>query len=240
MKGSPAWLIVALTLTACSKPQPEPSTGTAATATESATAASTAAAAPNAPAPLAAALHPELLDPSKATAKAPETFKAKFSTTKGDFVVEVHRTWSPNGADRFYNLVKMGFYDDTRFFRTVDKFMVQFGISGDPAINAKWQGQGISDDPVKQSNKRGYMTFAQRPTPNSRTTQVFINYGDNSRLDNSFAPFGEVVAGMDVVDSFYKAYGESPDQGAIQSQGNAYLDRAFPNLDGVKRAQIVP
>jgi len=194
----------------------------------------------------ASALHPDLLDPSKANAKAPDVFKAKFSTTKGDFVIEVHRDWSPNGADRFYNLVKMGFYDDTRFFRAIDGFMVQFGISGDPAINARWKEAGIADDPVKQSNKRGYITFAQRGDPNTRTTQVFVNYGDNSRLDASrFAPFGQVTQGMDVVDKLYKGYGEGapggagPDQGSIQSQGNAYLDSKFPQLDGTKHAEIV-
>jgi peptidyl-prolyl cis-trans isomerase A (cyclophilin A) len=237
MKGRLRSWFPALLLMACSKTQPEPSTATPASSATS-TAASTAAAAPSASGPLAAALHPDLLDPSKAAAKAPDTFRANFSTTKGDFVIEVHRAWSPNGADRFYNLVKMGFYDDTRFFRAVDGFMVQFGISGDPAVNTKWQEQGITDDPVKQSNKRGLVTFAQRPTPNSRTTQVFINYGDNSRLDNSFAPFGQVVQGMDVVDGFYKGYGEAPNQALIQSKGNAYLDSAFPNLDGVKHAQI--
>ena len=197
-------------------------------------------------APKASALHPDLLDPTKATAKAPDVFKAKFSTTKGDFVVEVHRDWSPHGADRFYNLVKMGFYDDTRFFRAIDGFMVQFGISGDPAVSGRWQEAGIADDPVKQSNKRGYVTFAQRGVPNTRTTQVFVNYGDNSRLDASrFAPFGQVTQGMDVVDGLYKGYGEGapggagPDQGSIQAQGNAYLDAKYPQLDGIKHAEIV-
>ena len=135
-------------------------------------------------------VHPALLDPSKATEKAPDVFQAKFTTTKGDFVIEVHRELSPNGADRFYSLVKMGFFDDTRFFRAVDGFMVQFGISGDPLVASKWQSANIPDDPVKGSNKRGFVTFAQRNTPNTRGTQVFVNYGDNSRLDGHFAPFG--------------------------------------------------
>ena len=238
----PVPLLAALLL-ACSKNQPEPASSSPseppAAAAQPTASAATAPPKPASSVPLASALHPELLDPSKATAKAPETFKAKLSTTKGDVVIEVHRAWSPNAADRFYNLVKMGFYDDTRFFRAVDGFMVQFGISGDPAVNAKWQEQGISDDPVKQSNKRGFVTFAQRPTPNSRTTQVFVNYGDNSRLDNSFAPFAQVVQGMEVVDSFYKGYGEAPNQGFIQSKGNAYLDTTFPNLDGVKHATVL-
>jgi peptidyl-prolyl cis-trans isomerase A (cyclophilin A) len=196
--------------------------------------------------PLASTLHPKLLDPDNAAETAPDVFKAKFSTTKGVFVIEVHRDWSPHGADRFYNLVKLGYYDDTRFFRAVDGFMVQFGISGDPAVNSRWQDHGIADDPVKQSNKRGFVTFAQKNTPGSRTTQVFINYGDNSRLDAmKFTAFGQVVQGMDVVDSLFKGYGEGapmgsgPDQSRIQSAGNAYLDAKFPKLDAVKRAEIV-
>jgi peptidyl-prolyl cis-trans isomerase A (cyclophilin A) len=190
-------------------------------------------------APKASVVHPDLLTPAKANAKAPDLFKAKFSSTKGDFVVEVHRDWAPNGADRFYNLVKSGFYDDTRFFRVVQSFMVQFGLSGDPAVNSKWQDASITDDPVKQSNKRGFVTFAMRG-PNTRTTQVFVNYVDNSRLDSGgFAPFGQVVQGMDVVDKINSSYGESPNQGAIQNQGNAYLDQKFPQLDGVTHAEIV-
>jgi peptidyl-prolyl cis-trans isomerase A (cyclophilin A) len=177
--------------------------------------------------------------------KAPAIFKAKFTTGKGDFVVEVHRDWAPNGADRFYNLVKAGFFDDTRFFRAIEGFMVQFGISGDPSINTKWQNENISDDSVTQSNKRGFMTFAQRNTPNTRSTQVFINYSDNTNLDSMrFAPFGRVVKGMEVVDSLYKGYGEGapggagPNQALIQAQGNAYLDGSFPKLDGIKTATI--
>jgi peptidyl-prolyl cis-trans isomerase A (cyclophilin A) len=190
--------------------------------------------------PLASAVHPALLDPAKLTARAPAVFQARFTTGKGDFVIEVHRDWAPNGADRFYNLVKAGFYDDTRFFRVMDGFMTQFGISGDPAVASKWQNADIPDDPVQQSNKPGFVTFAQTSAPNSRSTQVFINYGDNSRLDATrFAPFGQVISGMDVVNGIYKGYGESPDQGAIQTQGNAYLDAKFPRLDGVKHAQIV-
>jgi len=243
-----------LALCACSKSEPEPSSGSggstpAATTTAGATptaAANAAVAAPKSSGPLASVAHPDLLDPSKANAKAPAVFKAKFTTTKGDFVIEVHRDWSPNGADRFYNLVKMGFYDDTRFFRAIDGFMVQFGISGDPAVSARWQAASIQDDPVKQSNKRGYVTFAQQNTPNTRTTQIFVNYGDNGRLDGSrFAPFGQVTDGMNVVDSLYKTgegapMGSGPSQGAIQSQGNAYLDAQFPKLDAVKHAEIVP
>jgi peptidyl-prolyl cis-trans isomerase A (cyclophilin A) len=196
--------------------------------------------------PLASVLHPALLDPSKASETAPASFKAKFTTTKGDFVIEVHRDWAPNGADRFYNLVKMGFYDDTRFFRVIDGFMAQFGISGDPAVAKRWLDHGVPDDPVGHSNTKGMVTFAQRGTPGSRTTQIFVNLVDNVRLDKSgFAPFGEIAAGMDVVNSLFKGYGEGapggmgPDQGHIQAEGNAYLDAKFPKLDGVKHAEIV-
>jgi peptidyl-prolyl cis-trans isomerase A (cyclophilin A) len=220
---------VTIALGGCGKSPPEPSG-------ESSSASATA---PRPSGPLASVLHPDLLDPSKASEKAPDVFKAKFTTTKGDFIVEVHRDWAPHGADRFYNLVRMGFFDDVRFFRNVAGFMVQFGLSGDPAVNRKWLSANIPDDPVKQSNKRGFVTFAQTGAPNSRATQVFVNFGDNSRLDNNFAPFGQVTLGMDVVDALFKGYGESPDQGAIQMQGNAYLDGHFPKLDGVKHAEIV-
>jgi peptidyl-prolyl cis-trans isomerase A (cyclophilin A) len=243
--------LLTLALVACSKNEPEPAPaanstaapGTAATTTDAAATslATSPATQRNTDArPPASTLHPALLDPSKAQEKAPDVFKAKFTSTKGDFVVEAHRDWAPNGVDRFFNLVKLGFYDDTRCFRVVDGFMVQFGISGDPAVAAKWQEAGFPDDPVKQSNKRGFVTFAQRPTPNSRSTQVFINDSDtNARLDNSFAPFARVVQGMDVVDSLYKGYGEAPNQALIQAQGNAYLDGQFPKLDGIKHAEIV-
>jgi peptidyl-prolyl cis-trans isomerase A (cyclophilin A) len=198
--------------------------------------------APPASGPLASVVHPKLLDPANAKETAPAVFKAKFTTTKGDFVVEVHRDWAPHGADRFYNLVKMGFYDDTRFFRNVEGFMVQFGISGDPAVNTKWMEAGFDDDPSKQSNKRGFISFAQKGMPRTRTTQIFINLADNARLDTMqvpFSAFAQVVQGMDVVDSLYKGYGEAPNQGYIQMQGNAYLDSKFPQLDGVKKAEIV-
>jgi peptidyl-prolyl cis-trans isomerase A (cyclophilin A) len=229
---------------ACAKPD-EPTSSSSSGETPKATPSSNVA--PPAPAaavshgPLASTVHTELLDPTKLTAKAPDAFKAKFTTTKGDFVIQVHRDWAPNAADRFYNLVKAGFFDDVRFFRNVSNFMVQFGISGDPAVSAKWQPAMIQDDPVKQSNKRGFVTFAQTNAPNSRTTQIFVNFADNSRLDGMrFAPFGEVITGMDVVSSLYNGYGESPNQGLIQARGNAYLDTSFPKLDGVKHAEVVP
>jgi len=186
-----------------------------------------------------------LLDPSLAKEQAPEKFKAKFSTTKGDFVIEVTRDWAPNGADRFYNLVKIGYFDDAAFFRNIEGFMVQFGINGDPAVNRKWQRSNIKDDPVKQSNQPGFVTFAQSSALDSRTTQVFINFRDNGRLDEDrFAPFGRVVKGMDVVKSLYNGYGEGypngrgPDQGRVQDEGNAYLKKSFPKLDYTKKATI--
>ncbi|MBL8951117.1 MAG: peptidylprolyl isomerase [Myxococcaceae bacterium] len=187
-----------------------------------------------------------LSDPSKLTETAPATFKAKFTTTQGDFVVEVQREWAPLGADRFYNLVKNGYFDDTAFFRVVDGFMVQFGISGKPELNGVWRNARINDDPVKQSNTRGVITFATSGR-NSRTTQVFINFNDNVNLDGmGFAGFGKVVSGMEVVDKLYKGYGEGAPQGAgpnqmkIQTEGNAYLKAEFPKLDYTTKAVIEP
>ena len=170
--------------------------------------------------------------------KAPATFKVKFDSSAGPFVVEVHRAWAPNGADHFYELVKAGFYDEARFFRVVPNFMVQFGIAGDPAMQKK-MGASIKDDPVKESNKRGYVTFAQTSAPNSRSTQIFINFKDNSFLDpQRFAPFGQVISGMDAVDKINSESGEKPNQGSIQAQGNVYLKAQFPKLDYVKKATI--
>jgi peptidyl-prolyl cis-trans isomerase A (cyclophilin A) len=189
-----------------------------------------------------------LKNPAALKEMAPATYKVNFDTSAGPFVVEVHRDWAPNGADRFYNLVKNGYYDDARFFRVISGFMVQFGINGDPSLNPVWQAARIPRDPVKQSNTRGYMTFAMQGGPNgpdTRTTQVFINFGDNSQLDQSgFAPFGRVTTGMNVVDKIYAGYGEGapsgngPEQGRVQSEGNAYLTKSFPKLDYVKKATI--
>ena len=182
--------------------------------------------------------------PSEANASAPEVFRALFNTTKGDFVVEVRRAWAPVGSDRFYNLVKGGFYDNVRFFRVVAGFMAQFGIHGDPATMAQWKDASIADDPPKQSNRRGYLTFATSG-PSSRTTQVFVNLVDNDRLDAmGFSPFGQVVEGMAVVDALHAGYGDGaprgqgPVQQRIQSEGNAYLQKDFPDLDYVKKASI--
>jgi peptidyl-prolyl cis-trans isomerase A (cyclophilin A) len=173
-------------------------------------------------------------------AKAPDTYNARFETSAGAFTVGVTRAWAPGGADRFYNLVKNGFFDGTRFFRVVPGFVVQFGLSGDPAISARWHLASIPDDPVKQHNTRGTITFATAG-PNTRTTQLFINFADNLNLDGmGFSPFGTVVDGMGVVDRIYAAYGERPDQGLIEGRGNAYLASQFPKLDSITKATIVP
>lgn len=189
----------------------------------------------------------KLKSPASFTEKAPDTYKAKFETSKGDFVIQVHRSWAPLGADRFYNLVKGGYFDDCRFFRVLQSpkaFMAQVGINGNPAIQAAWREARIQDDPVKESNKRGYVSFATGG-PNTRTTQFFVNYGDNSFLDKSgFSPFGEVTSGMDIVDKLYSGYGEGapsgngPVQGKIQAEGNTYLNKDFPKLDYIKKATI--
>ncbi|MDB5346830.1 MAG: Peptidyl-prolyl cis-trans isomerase PpiA precursor [Schlesneria sp.] len=174
----------------------------------------------------------------------PDNYRVKFTTTAGDFVVEVHKEWAPIGAERFHELIEAKFYEDCRFFRVIQKpepFMVQFGISGDPKVMDKWRDAKIKDDPVRRSNKKGYITFATSG-PNSRTTQVFVNYKANTFLDNQgFAPFGEVVEGMDVVESLYSGYGGAPSdqQPRIQKEGNKFLDASFPKLDGIKKAAFV-
>jgi peptidyl-prolyl cis-trans isomerase A (cyclophilin A) len=171
--------------------------------------------------------------------KAQDTYQVLFETSGGDFTVEVHREWSPNGADRFHKLVESGFYDECRFFRVVPGFMVQWGINGDPEIQQNWVNAKIEDDRVTKSNKRGLMTFATSGK-NSRTSQVFINYGDNARLDGlGFSPFGQIIEGMDVVDAINSQYGEQPDQGLIQAKGNEYLNKSFPKLTHIKKATVV-
>ena len=183
----------------------------------------------------------KLIDPAKLTAKAPAAFKARFDTTKGVIVIEVHREWSQNGADRFYNLVKHGYFDGVKFFRAVPSFVVQWGIHGDPAIANKWLQATIPDDAVKESNKRGFITYAKSSAPNSRSVQLFINLVDNSRLDSmGFAPFGKVTEGMEVVDTLYNGYGEGLTklQGRIAEEGNAFLEKNYPQLDAIKKATI--
>jgi peptidyl-prolyl cis-trans isomerase A (cyclophilin A) len=181
----------------------------------------------------------KLKNPASLTEQAPATYKVNFDTTKGLIVITVHRDWAPIGADRFYNLVKNGFFDDCRFFRVVPDFMVQFGMNGDAGVTEAFARASMKDDPVKQSNKRGFVTFAQTSAPNSRGTQLFINFKDNSFLDATrFAPIGEVTTGMNVADKINAEYGERPDQGQITLLGNKYLSGQFPRLDYIKTATI--
>lgn len=192
----------------------------------------------------ALAQKPSLKNAASLNEKAPATYKARFDTSAGVFVVEVTRDLAPLGADRFYNLVKNGFYDGTRFFRVIPGFMVQFGIHGDPAVSTVWRNARINDDPVKGTNSPMTITFATGG-PNTRTTQVFINFGNNAGLDKQgFAPFGRVIEGQDVVKKIYAEYGEGaprgkgPDQGRLQMEGNAYLAKDYPKMDYIKSATI--
>lgn len=174
----------------------------------------------------------------------PEKFQVKLETSKGDVLIEVTRAWSPNGAARFFDAVKAGFYDECRFFRVLPGFMVQWGINGSPKVQSKWKNAEIKDDKVpakdRVSNTRGFITFAKSGKPHSRTTQLFINYGDNARLDaDGFTPFGKVIEGMEIVDKINSKYRERPDQGAVQAEGNEYLNQEFPGLDFIKKATIV-
>ena len=182
---------------------------------------------------------PNLLNPGSMKAKAPETFKVKMTTTKGDVIIQVNRAWAPLGADRFYNLIRGGFYKDAAFFRVIPGFVAQFGIPARPDLAKVWEEARITDDRVTQSNKRGTLTFATAG-PNTRTTQIFINYRDNTPLDTQgFAPFGQVTEGMELVDKFFSGYGEAPNQGLITAQGKAYLDKSFPNLDRILSTTIM-
>ena len=184
---------------------------------------------------------PALLNPAALHAKAPSTYNVAFTTTKGNFVVTVHRSWAPRGADRFYNLVRARFYDGDAFFRVVKGFVVQFGMSPYPKVSNAWQNATIKDDPVKTTNARATITFAAASAPNSRTTQVFINLAPNSRLDGyGFAPFGRVTTGMNVVDKLYSGYDDTPtnDQPQIAAQGNPFLKKHFPKLDAILTARI--
>lgn len=195
--------------------------------------------------PAAPASPSSLLNPSSLNAQAPDVYWAKLDTTKGTIIIKVTRDWAPIGADRFYNLVKNGFFNDARFFRMIPGFIVQFGISADPKVSTVWHDADIQDDPVKQSNTAGTVTFATAG-PNTRTTQVFINLKDNQSLDSQgFAPFGTVTQGMDVAQSFYSGYGEGapmgngPNQQLIQTQGESYLAADFPKLDKINSATVL-
>jgi peptidyl-prolyl cis-trans isomerase A (cyclophilin A) len=175
---------------------------------------------------------------ASADQKAPAVYRVDFDTSRGPFVVEVTRELAPNGADHFYSLVKAKYFDGARFYRVVPGFMVQFGSAADPKVSAAWD-KSIPDDPVKISNVRGTVSFAATSQPDSRSTHIFINFGDNGRLDGmGFAPFGKVVSGMENVDQIYSGDGERPDQEQMKAEGNAYLQREFPNLDYIKTARI--
>jgi cyclophilin family peptidyl-prolyl cis-trans isomerase len=176
-----------------------------------------------------------------AGATAPDSFRVAFETTRGSFVVQVNRAWAPAGADRFYQLVGQQFFDGEKFFRVVPGFVAQFGLNGDPKRNEPWDSKNLPDDSVRHTNAKGTLTFAAMQVPNSRSHQMFFNLKDNAQLDRAgFAPIGVVVKGMSVVDSLYSGYGETPDQTSIGNLGNSYLDRAFPKLDAIKSARIVP
>lgn len=180
-----------------------------------------------------------LLNPAALTATAPAEFHAMVNTSVGSFVIHVKREWAPNGADRFYNLATNGYYDQNRFFRVIPQFMAQVGLHGDPAIAAAWKDATIPSDRAILSNTRGMVTFAKGTLASSRTTQFFINYGNNSRLDiDGFAPFGQVVTSMVLVERLYSEYGEGPDQGAVVANGNAWLTRHFPRMDYIKSISI--
>lgn len=169
---------------------------------------------------------------------APDVFKVRFECTNGEFTIECHKDWAPLGAERFYRLVKEGFYDNAGFFRVVPGFVVQFGLAADPAVTNKWRNKRIQDDPVRQSNREGYLSFASAG-PNTRTTQVFINLKDNIQLDSmGFAPFGKVISGMEVVRAISSLHGEKPNQGMITMEGNAYLEKNFPGLDYIRKATL--
>jgi peptidyl-prolyl cis-trans isomerase A (cyclophilin A) len=194
-----------------------------------------------------AATNSKLLNPAAWTAPAPAEFDVKFTTTEGVIVFHLTKAWAPNGVDRFYNLVRAGFFTDVAFYRVIDGFMAQFGVSPDPAVSRAWMGHDIKDDKVTQKNERGRLTFAATGAPNSRGTQLFINFKDNSRLDAmGFAPIGEVTEGMDVVDKLYSGYGDTAEQGAggpssrrLDTEGKPYLDRNFPKISRILSAKIV-
>lgn len=236
------WLIAGLLLASTVSLSGQPPQGEA---PKNPPAKSTAPAKEAVPAAQHAAFDKALLTPSALQEKAPDTYDVKFTTTKGEFTVRVTRAWAPLGADRFYNLVKHHFYDGASFFRALEGFVAQFGISAHPQVSAAWSKAVIKDDPVKQSNKNSFITYAIGG-PNTRTTQVFINLGNNSRLDaDGFAPFGQVIEGMTTVVQLYTGYGDGPPRGRgpeqdkIEQQGKPYLDKGWPKLDSIQTAVIV-
>lgn len=252
MRSALAFALCALPLlVACEAPPPEPSAGSAKKDPSGPTGAQSAAtgqgattAAPQAVAkgPFPESTNPAMMDPSKATETAPDKFTVKFETTAGNFDVECTREWAPNGVDRFYNLVKIGFYDDVSLFRAVKGFVVQFGIHGNPEVSGKWRDAKLPKDDVKGSNSRGMLTYAMAGSPDTRTTQLFINLKDNANLDGmGFAPICKVTDdGMSVVDKIYMGYGERPSksQGTIQTQGNKFLRQNYPELDYIKTVRL--
>ena len=232
--------LILLLLCSVSFAQTKPATSKSGTATGAATKGATAktpAQAPAKAAPAKAAAN--LLNPKSLNAKAPDVFMARLETTKGNMTVRVERALSPNGVDRFYNLVRAGFYDNTYFFRCLD-FMAQIGISSRPDVSRAWANAEIPDDHVKETNRRGTISMATSG-PNSRTTQFFINRINNARLDPlGFSPLGEVIEGLEVIDAIYSGYGDDPDQSQLTTQGEAYLNRYFPRLDKIVKATILP
>ena len=233
MKRSAAIALLVFAAACDKSPEPAAKTPDAAAAAP-AVAASAAATVSAAPTP-GGLTHP---DAAKVAAAGPDSFMVHVVTSRGPFDLKVHRDWSPKAADRLYYLVANNYYDGIRFFRVVDGFMAQFGMPGDPAIGRVWSDRNIADEPVKHSNTRGTLTFANKG-PNTRSAQLFINFRDNAQLDGlGFAPFGEVTNGMAAVDSLYKGYGEAPDQGRISAQGNVYLAHEFPKLDSIVTARV--
>jgi peptidyl-prolyl cis-trans isomerase A (cyclophilin A) len=245
-------LVLVPVLVACDAPAPEPTQPSAKKepAGPSGGGATTAAASgqggadkPKAKGPFPESTHAAMKDPSLAKEQAPEKFTVKFDTTAGEFNVECTREWAPNGVDRFYSLVKIGFFDDVSLFRAVKGFVVQFGIHGNPEVSAKWRDAQLPKDEVKGTNSRGMLTYAMAGSPDTRTTQLFFNLNDNARLDGmGFSPICKVNDdGMSVVDKIYMGYGERPSkaQGTIQTQGNKYLRETYPELDYIKTVRLV-
>jgi peptidyl-prolyl cis-trans isomerase A (cyclophilin A) len=246
-----AWLILPsllaglLAITTQARPQAQPAQPKAPVQPTTKTAPAQGATAKKTPAAVRPPYERALLHPALLKDRSPDEYKVKFTTTRGDFTVTVNRAWAPIGADRFYNLVKHHFYDNASFFRVLPGFVVQFGISVYPPVSAAWKNADIKDDPVTQSNLRGYLVFATAGA-NTRTTQVFVNLVDNKRLDSmGFAAFGQVTEGMNVVETMYEGYGEGapqgagPDQDQMEKQGKPYLDKGWPKLDSIKTTTLL-